>query len=532
MEAGDLTKSQQIDDSEPVYDRLEGSVRKSRSPLGHRKGHEDNAGYLRVRRMPKVTRESVVHMAEDLMDRKMGHEWEPEPMEHTIDELSSRMKPLISSSTKIPSARAHTAAPLSLKLHKKTPSQDQRWKGGESSFTGKSDVPLTPGQVSELTKRFSFTPTNPTGSKTASKIPSVSLANSPMKAITSTSEMTKSNIPIRLDSPKPVSNGVGRDGEVKFRNKQGSKMSRPVSWDASLLLTNQNISVPHRSMDLESQSFSRNSNIRVAFRRRSQSSEQEDDSQAEPGQIHQSATDLSLSEQEPWLLEETKLSQGSSQNSQGSGSNIPLSVRERTKRWEARGGGVPSYFSTLPKSFRHKANDPRACRRESRDSVSPSSVQSPTSGRPPLIHRLTVPANIGGNTRTTGSKLTRTSTSNIPQPINKASGSPQSIVSTPVTATSILVMSSSDGTTLQREEADGSSNPDDHMQKAGCREYGDKMEESSAISSTYQPVIRTRNVNITVTKSKIGQSILPTKTLLPASSNIIVCNVLRSLSLQ
>ena len=520
MQAGDLTKSQQIDDSEPVYDRLEGGVRKSRSPLGHRKGHEDNAGYLRVRRMPKATRESVVHMAEDLMDRKMGHEWEPEPMEHTIDELSSHMKPLISSSTKIPSARAHTAAPLSLKLHKKTPSPDQRWKGGESGIAGKSDVPLTPGQVSELTKRFSFTPTNPTGNKMSSKIPSI--ANSPMKAITSTSEMTKSNIPVRLDSSKPVSNGVGKDGEVKFRNKQGSRTSRPMSWDASLLLTNQNSSVPRPSMDLESQSFSRSSNIRIAFRKKSQSGEQEDDNQTEPDQIYPSANDLALSEQEPWLLEEAKLSQGSSQNSQGSGSNIPLSVRERTKRWEARGGGVPSYFSTLPKSFRHKANDPRACRREARDSVSPSSVQSPTSGRPPLIHRSTVPVNIGGHTKITAPKITRTSTSNIPQPINKASSS---FVGTSGTATSTLVMSSSDGTILQREEADGSSNPDDHLQKAGYREYGGKMEESSAVSSTYLPVIKTRNVNITVTKSKTGQSILPTKTLLPASSNIIVCNV-------
>lgn len=524
MQAGDLTKSQQVDDSEPVYDKLEGNVRKSRSPLGHRKGYEDNAGYLRVKRMPKVTRESVVHMAEDLMDRKVGPEWEPEPVEHTIDEIPSHMKPLISSSTKIPSARAHTAAPLSLKLHKKSPSQDQRWKSGESGVTGKSDVPLTPGQVSELTKRFSFTPTNPIGSKSSSKIPSVSLANSPMKAITSTSEMTKSNIPIRVDSSKPVSNGVGKDSEVKFRNKQGSKTSRPMSWDASLLLTSQDTFVPRPSMDLESQSFSRKSNIRMAFRKKSQSGELED---AECDQIHPSATDLSSSGQDPWLLEEAKLSQGSSQSSQGSGSNIPLSVRERTKRWEARGGGLPSYFSTLPKSFRHNAND--ASRREARDSISPSSVQSSASGRPPLIHRVTVPSNIGGYNKTTAHKITRTSTSNIPQPSNKAS-------STPGTATSTLVVSSSDGSIPQREEADGSSNPDDLLQKAGCREYGGKVEESFAASSACQPIIKTRNVNITVTKSRTGQSILPTKTLLPASSNIIVCKIfiaviLRSLCL-
>jgi len=58
--------------------------------------------------------------------------------------------------------------------------------------------------------------------------------------------------------------------------------------------------------------------------------------------------------------DEKKLSQNTgSQSSQESMKNAKLTVRERTERWEARGGGVPSYFSTLPKSFRHKATDRR-----------------------------------------------------------------------------------------------------------------------------------------------------------------------------
>ena len=514
MEAGDLTKSQQVDDDEPVYDRLEGSTRKSRSPLGHRRGHEDNTGYLRVKRLPKATRESVVHIAEDLMDRKIGHQWEPEPMEHAIDEVPSHMKPQISSSTKIPSARAHTAAPLSLRLHKKT--HDQRWKGGEV----RSDPPLTPGQVSELTKRFSFTPMSLTSGKTSSKIPTVS-ANSPLKATASTSEMTKSNIPIKVDSPKPVSNGVGK-GEVRFRNKQGSKTSRPMSWDASLLLSTRDTFVPRPSMDLESQSFRCSSNMNSAFRKESQSGEQEDENQLIPDhyQFHPTAADLSSYEHDMLLLEEVKLSQGSPQSSQGSGSNIPLSVRERTKRWEERGGGVPSYFSTLPKSFRHKANDPRRSKKEAMDSTSPSYIPSPTSGRPPLIHRVTVPSNIGDSAKYV-SKIARASTSNIPQPVNKASSSSHSFICTPGTVTRALATSSFDGNVPQREEADGSSNPDDHLQKTGCTEHVGTVEENS---SAYQPVIKTRNVNIIVTKSRTGQSILPTKTLLPASSNIIVCH--------
>ena len=47
-------------------------------------------------------------------------------------------------------------------------------------------------------------------------------------------------------------------------------------------------------------------------------------------------------------------------------------MRERTQKWEARGGGLSSYFSTLPKSFRHKATDPRG------DPTYMYGLQSPT----------------------------------------------------------------------------------------------------------------------------------------------------------
>ena len=514
-----------MDDNEPLYDRLEGSMRKLKSPIGHRKGHEDNAGYLRVKRMTKATRESVVHIAEDLMDRRMGQGWEPEPMEHSIDELSPRVKAQISSSTKIPTARPHTTAPLTQKYQKRTQTQEQRKRSGEPVVSGKSDASHTPVQVSELTKRFSFTPSSPTGNKPSSKIPVISVANTPMKATTSASEMTKSYIPVRSDVSKPtmipISNGIG---EVRYRNKQGSKSSRPMSWDASLLLNNQDKFIPSTSMDLESQSFSRNSNVRSAFRKKSQSGE--DDSQAEYDQIHSTTTDLSLSEKEQWVTDEVKLSQGSSQNSQGSGSNIPLSVRERTKKWEERGGGVPSYFSTLPKSFRHKASNPRGREvRESMSPASPSSIQSPTSGPPPLIHRSTVPTNIGGsNKSSTGMlKSSRVPVSNIPV-LNKATNSPHPSANTTTGTTRSQAVLPLGSAIPHREEADGSSNPDDVLQKTCDNDSTGKTAGIVAASSTYQPVLKTRSMNITVTKARTGQPILPTKTLLPASSNITVCN--------
>ena len=134
---------------------------------------------------------------------------------------------------------------------------------------------------------------------------------------------------------------------------------------------------------------------------------------------------------------------------------------------------------------------------------------------------MTVPTNIGGSNRATAATSRpagRASVSNIPQPTSKATRSPRSSVTTSGAMTRTLGASSS---IPRREEADGSSNPDDPLHK-GDNEHDGKVGDTGA-TSTHQPVIKTRSVSITVTKSRTGQSILPTKTLLPASSNITVC---------
>ena len=161
-----------FDDDEPVYDRLinfdsdEGSSR-SKSPYsGHGKTR-----FTRVRRA-KPTRESVVPFADDLMERQLARgrkAWTPEPMEHTINVYSHDVKMHVTTSTSVPKHKPQTTAPLSrFPGHKRSSSEHKRPPPIDitnCNTTPKAEMStcMTPGQVHELTKRFSFTPTNVTG---------------------------------------------------------------------------------------------------------------------------------------------------------------------------------------------------------------------------------------------------------------------------------------------------------------------------------------------------------------------------------
>lgn len=545
MQAGDLgltASGQPIDDDEPLYDKLRSkpgvTLRnrpRSRSPApsakspvpgSGNKGIEDHLGFTRVKRTMKATRESVVQFADDLMERNIGRSqaMEPEAMDHTIDVYSHEVEAQVATSMEVPQNKPHTAAPLSLRF-RRTPSGDQKpisttaAPSIEVSTPTKSEVPGTPGQVHELAKRFSYasSPGTPTGGKTPSRIP-VSSSHTPMKAMTSASEMTKSQIPVRaVSTGTPISasfmsNGPTADngtvlenGDVQFRNggvKRGSKM-RPASWDASLIFNGEKSRPEHSKDDSvsnleDAQSFNRNSNIRTAFRKKSSSRGELSPEPLSPTrQSDTSSTAVMLSENAMFsdenLLTESdienelimemagppsgqKLTQGSG-SSQESGEFLP--VRERTKRWEARGSDLPSYFSTLPKSFRHKADDPRR-----------SSAQHPS--RETLMKL----GNKGRN-----------SLSSIPTPVRRSRNSSASSSQTPPPGAG----------SLPREEADGSSNPDDPLQKSGSEQH-----ESSPSEMTVQPVIKSsRSVSVGVGRYK-GQGLLPTKTQIPTSTNIPV----------
>jgi len=578
MQSGDVqgTALHLYDDNEPLYDRLMNfnppekvplrHARPPKSPHAHHK-HEDNLGYTRVRRAPKATRESVVQFADDLMERTLGGpNWDPEPADHTIDTYSAHVRTQLAMSTAVPGSKPHKAAPLSLS-HKRAGSVDQNHVP-MTMGSPKSDVPHTPGQVHEMAKRFSFPSPVSTPTKGMSKIPVATSHHSgvgtPMKATGSTAEMTKSFVPTKaVSSPFVIPRGDEQPSEegVQIRSGQRSVKMRPASWDASLIFNVDKENVQQRSKDDSTsdtafdptQSFTRNSNIRTPIRKKLPSHE----FSPEPTTTHTTpphspeatppASDVPSEEQ---LQQPQQPSKGPSQGSE-KGNGQRISVRERTKRWEARGGGLPSYFATLPKSFRHKAD----------------SVSSP----PPASSQSQIPRRSTGTREMAG--RTRNSVSNIPQPVSRIP-SPRSSVSQlpsssskasskPVVSSGSKVASSStpakpiltsgkSSPLLLEEETDGFSNPDDTLQKGV---YSPTDEGSKAISngelppvgqsgddskdlesrksrvviespSGRQPVIKSKSITITVGKSR-GQSLLPTKTLHPVSA--VMQNVLTQL---
>lgn len=424
-----------IDDDEPIYDRLterggRGDGPKSpRLPQSHKRA--DSQSYRRVRgtHSSKPNRESVLNLADDLMERNFATQsltYHPKPMEHTVAEVEMTSSVKISSSVELPEHKPHMAAPLA-PHHRRTNSKDFKKDILEGKKKPMIEVtaPITPkGTVSKMTKKFSFPVAQgtsiPAGGMKGSRIQTTRQGNSPLKAMTSASEMTKSGIPVKLRagdskvlSTNDVANSPVRNGGLALQHKVPLRSSdrkwtgnkpRPASLDMSLLLKNERNMVEQNQdnfssnnnaqgdSDSETNSFHRNVSARKAFRRRSQSRELSPESApedmkalSEPELVSETVPRspttgalISNSEAEQFVSdevpefnemsalahaleeEEKKLSQNTgSQSSQDSIRNLQLTVRERTQRWEARGGGLPSYFSTLPKSFRHRATDQR-----------------------------------------------------------------------------------------------------------------------------------------------------------------------------
>lgn len=426
MQSGDYVGP--IDDSEPIYDRLRdrdrdiimGKIGKPNSPplprarspsMGTRSKPDDRMGYARVNRKMKPNRESVVPFAKHF--KKNPNPPESEPMDASVEEYSPGVQARVSSSTKISEHKSHTATPLAEKYpNRRAPAQ-------------KPKIEVSSPGINELSKRFSYgsqSSTSP-GGRSGSKIP---VANVPLKAIASASEMTKSPSTLPAKQNKPVN---GFESGVKLRNGISSSRGRPNSWDFTSIVDNKvedvfvtrDDSAPHTRAEIEAaESFHRNSNIRSAFRRKSASRELS----PEPGELDQ---ELSPTQLLPPYSDQ-KLSQGSN-SSQGSGP--PMTVRERTIKWESRGGGVPSYFSTtLPKSFRHKATDKM-----------PSAIPTSTTS------------------------LSVTSPRRAPRDRSSSpSGIPQPTVRSPCSSVSSEPRRYSRKASQSREEADGSSNPDESFE--------------------------------------------------------------------
>ena len=411
-------------------------------------------------------------MADELMERNFTQSlpYDPKPMEHTVSELELTKSLQIANSVQLPDSMPYKASPLA-PHHRRTNSKDLKREGEK-----KATSPLTPhGTVNRIAKRFAFnqSPPSSTGMH-RSRIPTPRHGNAPMKAVTSASEMTKSNTVLKSDTVETRVPLNDSQSEIKLRSGGNRRSSRrPASLDASLLMKNEKNIIEtskddlslQRDVDIESSSFNRNSQMRTPIRRKSLSRElspeavQDDDIKAmestpslEPvprspttgALISGDRTEELLSEEIPehnemsLMADEKKLSQNTgSQSSQDSLRNLQLTVRERTQRWEARGGGVPSHniFATLPKSFRHKVPD----RRKTSQSLQSSATEQDSSSKHP--------------TRMSAGNRT-SSHSGIPIPTSKIPSPRASLSSNQSTMHDV-------SKSLGREETDQYSNPDD-----------------------------------------------------------------------
>ena len=422
-----------IDDNEPIYDRLSERGGEERTKYAHLHLYNkraDSQSYRRVRGIHnKPNRESVLNLADDLMERSCGTKLlTPTCMEHTVSEVEMISSVQLSSSMQLPELKLHTAIPLG-PHNRRTNSNDLKRDTLEIKKKPLIEVtsPMTPkGTVSMMTKMFSYSLSPGTSASApgmrGSRIPTARQGSTPLKAMASASEMTKSGIPVKSKVCKsripsndftgsPVRNvgqyppqgHIGNKVQLRSSNRRrtGNKV-RPASFDLSLLLKNKKNMAENKQDNYSSSSnnsgdsdsgentFHRNVKARKAFRRRSQSREISSESAPEDSKvlsepefssevfprspttgvpISNSDARFSLPDNIPefnemhalaYALEEEekKLSQNTgSQGSQDSFRNLHLTVRERTQRWEARGGSGPSNFCTLPRSFRHKATD-------------------------------------------------------------------------------------------------------------------------------------------------------------------------------
>lgn len=500
-----------IDDDEPIYDRLRdreegggGVTKYARLPLSHKRA--DSQSYRRIRGSPsKPNRESVLNLADDLMERSIGTlsmTYDPTPMEHTVSEVEMASSMQISSSVQ-PEVKLHMSTPLAPHHRRPNSSEPKIPQEGTKRPMIEVTSPMTSkGTVSMMTKMFSY-PQPATTSASApgmkgSRTPVARQGNTPLKAMTRASEMTKSGAPIKSNvgeskvsfsndhsgsmvrNSGPYSSQGSSRNKVQLRSsdrKRAGKKARPASFDLSLLLKNKrNLAVQKHDYssssnnntgdsDSDGNLFHRNVDIRKAFRKRSKSRELSPDSAPEDSKvlsesecpsevfprspttgvlISNSETSFFLSEEIPefnemnslnYSLEEEEknLSQTTgSHSSQDSIRNLRLTVRERTQRWEARGGGVPSYFSTLPRSFRHKATDRRKdpayiqYLRETMDQYPEEDYDEEMVEMMMMLSSANATANGGGGGDSNVHQSSRTSTSSfgsqqsgIPLPISK-----------------------------------------------------------------------------------------------------------------
>lgn len=387
----------------------------------------------------------------------------------------------------VPQSKPHTAAPLSSAKHRRA-GDSSKSPVTSVNVTCSSPVLHTPGQVHELAKRFSYpsSPTTPTGSNsknTPSKIPVPSAQKTPMKATGSAAGMMKSGIPV----PKQMSESpTARDDRstVVMQRREGaakSNRTRPMSWDSSLIFNPETLTA-ESSKEGGNQSFNRSSN-------------------ASPTQEVSPESAVNKEDLEGQLATSTKvISKNSSQENKNR-----LSVRERTRRWEQRGGGVPSYFATLPRPPKKQYVTERCDVRQS--SVPPSDTAEDGLNKDMPRERYSV-----------SGVPHPVSTTKIPSPITSATRAGESHeheVNVPQPNQDGTAGSSNSNEPMGEGSAVDSLGIDSKARSLSVTEYG------GSTSPGHPPIIKRKGLSVTVGRAR-GQHLLPTKTQIHASTSLPV----------
>ena len=363
-------------DEEPLYDTLRPPNQKLLMPKD----------YSRVRCNPsRVTRESVVEFADNLMEKGIEHSISasPEPVDHTIEAYSSMVQMQIATSSNVAdSSKPYMAQPLSARKsrHSRAESEPRNFSNAEA------DGPSTPVHVSALRAIFSQPSTAGQRQATMSVV-SHSSPHSPVgtTAATSADELSADN---KDEEP----------GFERTNSTRGKAKLRPTSWDSSLLF--QGGDAKGHEDDLvfggSNDPFSRDSNLRTPIRRNKLGSSRGDLTDEKAFSFD---GDYSFDKDEPPASPSVvDSSPSSSLKMPTEDAKHPLtkklskpivSVRERTKKWEERGSTGPiasgsssqAHLATLPRPVKKRAstsNIPVSSTTTQCTSGIPISIKSPS----------------------------------------------------------------------------------------------------------------------------------------------------------
>ena len=440
-----------------------------------------------MRNISRATRESVVQFADDLMEKGMEQSCSasPEPVDHTIEAYSSMVQMQFATSSNVPdTSKPYMAQSLSARKsrHDRAESEPRNFSTGT-----KADIPSTPAHVSTLRGLFTQ-----------------SSMSSPRQPKLSTVSHSSPHSPVEKNPPSDntvVTSSAGllhgdnkdEQSELEGTNSvRGKAKLRPTSWDSSLLFQREGTGDWKAQEDDtvfggNKDSFTRDSNLRTPVKRSNKISTSRGDL---TGQESDDRTFLFDKDEPPMSPSVDSSFEPSSaprtpsdlKNAIKPPSKPLVSVKERTKKWEERGGVTGSSTQA------HLATLPRPIKKRSSTSNIPTTATSNSSGIPVSVK----------------------SSSPVPclQPAGTTKPYPPAEASLPISENNSVL------------------NAQEQQHPLGTKEEGSGEEVVTPKKETSVPLIRTvgdvsssHSMKSLSTSKLRGQSLLPTKTPIPVRSS-------------